>query len=397
MYHTLQTIILRVAALLVALSLVVVSCGKEEAQVSEPQIILISNPVAKTAGSQFMRITVEGSWDITLSYSGSESGWLSLNKTSGTGSVADVLLSYEANPNDDPRDVTITVSNRSYSSSVVLTQLGQKVERNNSGVASTTCGWLELPETKSSDGYDFFAVNMPSSSSGYKVTKRNYSFYWDYDGLVANWVAYPLVKGHMGSSGRSENWGTCPMLSDSQQPILWRAWRESGTYARGHQIPSADRTCDDAANSTTFYYTNMTPQNHTFNSGVWSALEGNVRTWAKKSDTLYVVTGCVTNKSTSHAHDNYSKEVIIPTYYFKAILRYQKNSTVGYSGYAGCGFYMQHSASADAASKSNILSISDLEKKLEYKLFVNLANVVGEDTANKIKNQDPANVSWWTF
>ena len=37
----------------------------------------------------------------------------------------------------------------------------------------------------------------------------------------------------------------------------------------------------------------------------------------------------------------------------------------------------------------------DLEKKLGYKLFVNLEKKVGAETYKQIKEENPATVSWW--
>jgi len=48
-----------------------------------------------------------------------------------------------------------------------------------------------------------------------------------------------------------------------------------------------------------------------------------------------------------------------------------------------------------AFSKSYSMSVSALEKKLGYKLFVNLDKKVGDETAKKIKDQDPTTVTWW--
>jgi hypothetical protein len=41
------------------------------------------------------------------------------------------------------------------------------------------------------------------------------------------------------------------------------------------------------------------------------------------------------------------------------------------------------------------MSISDLEKKLGYGLFVNLTDKVDAATAKKIKDENPSTVSWW--
>jgi len=400
MRWTLHNATKALAALLV-LSGCLVSCGKDDDKAANAEIELIvkSNPVEKNAGSQFITIKTDGVWELALTYQGSGSDWISLDEVSGDGSQSGggtVLMKYEANTADDQRTVTITAFNSKYSTSIEFTQKGTKEARYGSKKAAQH--WLELPETMEDDDFDFFTHSMVYNSK----EVRNYSFYWDTDNLVANWVAYPMIGGYTGNSGRSDQWGIDPLLPSSDQPVLISAFRDSYLYARGHQIPSADRTfieksikVQNAANITTFYGTNMTPQLHDFNSGVWEQAEKMVRIWANACDTLYVVTGCVTTGSTSYTYDNYSKKVTVPTAYFKAVLRLKRSSTDGYNGYIGCGFYMPHSTSTSAPSKSNALSISELESKLGYSLFVNLPEVVGEESAQKIKEQKPSSVSWW--
>lgn len=47
--------------------------------------------------------------------------------------------------------------------------------------------------------------------------------------------------------------------------------------------------------SESFYLSNMSPQTHGFNAGVWSRLETKVREWAIQYDGLYVVAGGILN------------------------------------------------------------------------------------------------------
>ena len=277
------------------------------------------------------------------------------------------------------------------------------VEENGYGYKTAPHGWLELAETKEDDGLEFFALNMKIG----EVTTRNYSFYWDYDNLVSWWVAYPLCSWNNSSGGRTDEWGLCPLLPDKKQPILFNAYKgyssSLGILDRGHQIPSADRGSNNRpANVQTFYFTNMTPQNHDLNGGLWATLEGKVREWANKTgstagtDTLYVVTGCFVGNSTNKAYDNVGKAVTVPEGYYKALLRYKNNESVGHKGYMGCAFYLENVKTVDSKiSKGMSMSISDLEKKLGYKLFVNLDAKVGAETAKTIKEENPANVSWW--
>ncbi len=358
-------------------------------------LTLRETAVGNASGSQFISIEAGGSWTLSLDYPEGETGWASLSASEGSGSVHTVVLSYAANSSGVSRSVTVTLRCGSKSSAASLVQAGTLPSGKGSPVATAT--WLELPQTSASDGLTFYSHNMPSGG-------RNYSFYYDEKSLLSYWVAYPLNKGLIGSYyGRSDAWGYDPMLSSSKQQNVSGGYRDgnNGHYDRGHQLPSADRQGTYAINATTFYGTNMTPQNNAFNSGIWANLEGEVRGWAGSSDTLYVVTGCVTEGASYYVYDRSNRQVTVPTAYWKAVLRYMKGSTYGYNGYIACAFYFDHVqySRSDKASqpvdKSMAIPVAELEKKLGCQLFVNLPKVVGDETAAKIKTQNPRDVAFW--
>ena len=250
-------------------------------------------------------------------------------------------------------------------------------------------GWLELPSAPSGDGLEMFT--FPMVIDGAKT--RNYSFCWDYDNLVARWVAYPLCKGNMGKGQRSNEWGLNPYLSRDDQPVLFRGYSKGnhGYYDRGHQVPSADRLYR-SANIQTFYGTNMTPQNSDLNAGLWNSIEIQVRDWARSSDTLYVVSGCVTGGSRYYALDNDGKKVTVPTGYYKALLRYSKSGSDGFSGYMGLALYLENKSYPDTGvEKSFTMSIDELEEKVGEDFFVNLS----DDIEREVEAQSPADYDWW--
>lgn len=370
------------------LPMLVVSCKKSHDE-SLPEILLQKSEVSAAGGSQFISVKAAGKWTISLS-----EDWATVEPSEGAGSKSAIVLNFSANPSEAPRMLEIVVESAGGRASAEMTQAGVIEHGSGQGSATAMTSWLELPETRADDGYDFFTHSM--MFQGQSV--RNYSYYWDYDNLVACWVAYPLVSGHLSGVKRSDSWGLDPLLDSGSQPVLTSAFRagDNGWYARGHQIPSADRLNSYEANTQTFYGTNMTPQiNDEFNSSIWAYLEGAVRNLAKKSDTVYVVTGCVTMGSTYFCYDNVGKKVTVPTGYYKAILRYQKGSTIGFSGYMATAFYFDHKEYSDKDFSKYSLSVDALEEKLGIDLFVNLPDKVGQETAEKIEAQDPKTVSWW--
>lgn len=381
------------------------SCGSGGKEDVLPPTVEVKTAVVEAGGySQFIYVKASSSWRITItSVDGGEPvDWIIADPSSGSGDM-DVTLKVEENKSEKERSAVITVENSAGKASKTISQKakGSEVKPDptpSGGNLSPKTGWMELPAIP--EGMDAFTHSMTVGS----VSTRNYSFLWDYDNLVAPWVAYPLCKWNIGNNIKRTNaWGLDPLLPEGKQPVLFRGFSEgnNGWYARGHQIPSADRLTSYESNSMTFYGTNMTPQiQDGFNGDIWATLEGKVRSWANSSDTLYVVTGCVIDypegQTVKYALDNYGKKVTVPTAYYKVVLRYMKSSTIGYSGYSACAVWLDHKVySSSSISSSYSMSVDDLEKKTGIDFFVNLPAKVGEETAAKIEAEDPAKVSWW--
>lgn len=381
------------------------SCGSGGKEDVLPPTVEVKTAVVEAGGySQFIYVKASSSWRITItSVDGGEPvDWIIADPSSGSGDM-DVTLKVEENKSEKERSAVITVENSAGKASKTISQKakGSEVKPDptpSGGNLSPKTGWMELPAIP--EGMDAFTHSMTVGS----VSTRNYSFLWDYSNLVAPWVAYPLCVWNMsGKAGRTNAWDLDPLLPANKQPVLTRGFSEgnAGWFARGHQIASADRQTSYSSNAMTFYGTNMTPQiNNGFNADIWANLEGKVRSWAGRSDTLYVVTGCVIDykkgETVKYAVDNYGKKVTVPTAYYKVVLRYMKNSSVGYSGYSACAVWLDHKVySTKNIDSKYSMSVKDLEKKVGMDFFVNLPAVVGEEMAAKIESENPSKVSWW--
>lgn len=381
------------------------SCGSGGKEDVLPPTVEVKTTMIEAEGrSQYIYVKASSSWKITLTSvdGGAPVDWIIAAPSSGSGNT-DVTLNVAANESEQERSAVLTVENSAGKALKTISQKGKKPEIKPDPDPTpepkpNETGWLELPSVTA--GTDFFAHSMTIGS----VKTRNYSFIWDYDNLVAPWVAYPLCKWNMASNVKRTNaWALDPLLPESKQPVLYRGFSKgnNGWYARGHQIPSADRLTSYESNAMTFYGTNMTPQiQEGFNGDIWATLEGMVRSWANKSDTLYVVTGCVIDykdgETVKYALDNNGKKVTVPTAYYKAVLRYMKSSTFGYSGYSACAVWLDHKVySTKTIDSSYSMSVDDLEKRLNIDFFVNLPAKVGEETTARIEAEDPKDVTWW--
>jgi len=375
-----RVIVFPVIVLLMFLS----SCG-EKMQGGNVKLTVPESQLNWEGGSQIISIEAGGSWTLEFEFDG-DVQWARVDRPSGSGSTS-VQLSWDANPSTDHiRYVRLVLHSGAKTASAPMTQDKAGAV---SVLSSDTPGkWLELPATNT-DGLYFIYHPMPENRS-----LRNYSYYFDPSARVAVWVAYPLNSGLRGSGSRPnpEPWGLDPKVPKANQAVLYKGYSKSNIYDRGHHIPSADRY-KFGANAETYYGTNMTPQRNDFNGGVWSTLEGKVRNWAGKCDTLYVVTGADLKGASDKVQDNEGKDVTIPTGYFKALLAYKKGGNFG-SGtgeYIGVGFYFEHRKyeNTDAMVKAQAMSLDALEEKLGIDFYVNLP----ADKQSTVEAQTP--VAWW--
>ena len=393
--------IIKVAVAVMAVcGLMLTSCNKPEDKTRDVFNVSVKSPkVGSGKGQQFVSVKCSGSWTLALVADEGEVDWATLSVTSGQGDKNNVVLKYEVNATESTRSLKIVLDNGSRWTECAFEQAATEKHPDDdpddgSGSGSgqgdidlTKTGWLELPAMDDPAlGYYSHSFQMGGK------TYRNYSFGWSQKDRVALWVAYPLCKFYTnGSAGRTNAWALDPLLGeDSAAPFGGYA----GSYARGHQIPSADRQCCDEANEQTFYGTNMTPQLNDHNEGIWADLEGKVRGWANTSDTTYVVTGVTVSASSKKEEDSYGNSVTIPDAYFKAILKYSKSSTLG--TWNAAAFYLEHRAYSGNITKSHSMSIDELEEITGIDFFVNLPAKVGEEQAAKLEAADPASSSaWW--
>ena len=363
-----------------------VSC-EQEPVIPDPTLSLAKATVSSRKGSQFLEVTTTGKWTLSTT-----ADWIQITPDKGRGNSHSISLSYDANTGDDARqaDIVLLAEGKSIVATLFQNAPSDEPEPEINGGSSTRKGWMELPETRDDDGLNIFWHTM--SQSGY--SGRNYSFYWDYSNLVSHWVAYPLNTALRGTGSRTNAWALDPLLPSSKQPNVTGTFR--GGWARGHQIPSADRL-NYNANLATFYGTNMTPQNYSFNEQIWARLEESVRGWAAKSDTLYVVTGCVVGENPEKTTDIDGKRVAVPAAYYKTVLSYS-SSYGSNGGYRGCAVYLEHTANPGetvAKNHPSVMSIRDLENKLGINFFVNLPGAVGDGVAAAVETENPNSVNWW--
>lgn len=264
-------------------------------------------------------------------------------------------------------------------------------------------GWLEMPAASAANSSHFVSAFFASGA-------RNYSYLYDKSTYTSYWVAYPLASFHTGGT-RDDSWVPNPNLPTSDQINIWSGSynvnlgsttsegysSSSEYYARGHQIPDADRSNVSAMQEQTYYATNSTPQiQNKFNGGIWMQLETAVRGEIPANDTLYVVTGAAFRKTGGSETITYiypkwdsEKACPVPNYYYKVLLKVARTGGTVTSASA-IGFWLPHTTYNNSSSWSNYaVSVDQIEEWTGFDFFVNLPPSVAA-TAE-------ANTSWSTF
>ena len=251
--------------------------------------------------------------------------------------------------------------------------------------------WLELPALYNGSTYPN-AVELKVKSG----SERNYTAYYDKSTYTSRWTAYPLQSKHMGSLSRPGSWYFYPELGQEYQVDLTDKSYEGDIYSRGHLIPNASRNGDSEMQKQTFYVTNSVPQvQDNFNSGMWSTLEGALQTIAKGGTTLYIVTGVAfqkvgETKSVSYiqAKDD-TKDIPIPNYFYKLVLKVTTNSSGVVTSATTCGFWFENKAYSGSVYANHAVSVDQVEQWTGFDFFANLPDTI-EAAAE-------TNASWSNF
>ncbi len=169
----------------------------------------------------------------------------------------------------------------------------------------------EVPSTGLTVTFDF----NPTSTSNQIIVHDNYSLSYVEEYEQAEWVAYELKKEQITNS----NFRRPFFIEDHKVKTgsaNWRNYKQSG-FDKGHLCPAADRKFSKSAFEETFLTSNISPQKHEFNDGVWNRLEQKVRYWATKYDGVYVITAGVLEKGLATIGN---ENVAVPNYFYKVLL-----------------------------------------------------------------------------
>ena len=209
---------------------------------------------------------------------------------------------------------------------------------------------------------------LPTSTTGQIIHHQGYSLSYSEPHEQAEWVAYELKKSHLSNTNHKRPYFEIDKAVKTGA-ASWRNYKNSG-YDRGHLCPAGDRRYTKFVHDETFLTSNISPQEHQFNSGIWNTLEQKVRYWASKYDGVFVVTGGVL-KGNMKTIGN--EKVSVPNQFYKVLIDNNTGKT------KMIAFLMPHKdsnkplyefvVSVDEIEKlTGIDFFSELEDSLENKL-----------------------------
>lgn len=149
------------------------------------------------------------------------------------------------------------------------------------------------------------------------IVHMGYTVSYNADWKIPNWVAYELTDIEVaGVEPRGKKFVPDPMVPKYQSATT-DDYKNSG-WDRGHMAPAADMKWHAQAMRESFYLSNVCPQNHNLNGGVWKDLEEQVRDLAAQKGHIYVVCGPIVSDDYQTIGAN---EVVIPSAFFKVLLQ----------------------------------------------------------------------------
>lgn len=156
---------------------------------------------------------------------------------------------------------------------------------------------------------------LPTSTTHQVIKHSYFTLSYNEEAEQAEWLAYDLKKEYV----KNNNYKRPFFIVDPKVKTgsaNWKNYKKSG-YDKGHLCPAGDMEFDKEAYDDTFFTSNISPQDHDFNGGIWNRLEQKVRYWASRYDGVYVVTGGILQKTRKTIG---AERVVVPEYFYKIIL-----------------------------------------------------------------------------
>ena len=149
---------------------------------------------------------------------------------------------------------------------------------------------------------------------------------------------------------------------------------KSTGYDRGHLVPAADMRYAFGAYTSTFLYSNCSPQVPAFNRGQWRVLELWTRNLLKTYKNIYIVTGPILTDDMPFLGIN---KVSIPDFFYKVIVMFDGEK------YSSIAFFMPNRKN-ESEAKFFIVSVDFVEAVTGMDFFSKLPDKIENEIESKL-------------
>ena len=156
----------------------------------------------------------------------------------------------------------------------------------------------------------------PKGQSENIIKHHYYTLSYSEEHEQAEWVQYKLQP-HLFDKNisRTNNFRKDPFVKALSAQLT--DYKSSG-YDRGHLAPAGDMKYNINAMSESFYLSNISPQNPSFNRRIWRMIENKFRDWASEYGELIIITaGVLHQEQLDTIGEN---NISVPKYYYKVAI-----------------------------------------------------------------------------
>jgi endonuclease G len=212
---------------------------------------------------------------------------------------------------------------------------------------------------------------LPTSTTNQIIRHKYYILSYSEKHEQAEWVAYQLKSSYIKRIDRKRPY----FIYDKKvktKSANYRNYKQSG-YDKGHLVPAGDMRFSLDAYNDTFYTSNISPQDHDFNAGIWNRLEQKTRYWAKKYDNLYIITGGVLNNDLKTIGQ---EKVSVPKQFYKILLNNTESNIKAIA-------FLIPNENVNGALYKYVVSIDKIEQLTGIDFFYSLPNNIENELESK--------------
>ena len=219
-----------------------------------------------------------------------------------------------------------------------------------------------------------FSQKYIPKSEGELIYHKYYTLSYNEYHEQANWVHYKLNPVFLsGSTLRTDLFKPDSLVSTKSAQLS--DYKGSG-YDRGHLAPAGDMKYSRESMIESFFMSNMSPQDPSFNRGIWRRLEETIREWVKSSEIFISTAGVLNIENLGSIGGN---KVTIPSKYYKVIYSPKNNSMIG---------FLLSNKGSSSELKSFMVSIDSIESITGIDFFHELPNEIENSLESKVNLED---------